>query len=271
MPATEQTLMLFAAHLSHNLKASSIKVYLSGVRSLHIEQGFPNPMENCFRLERVLRWIKRPQGTGARQRLPITISILRKLRTMIDSTNYMDTLFWAACLTGFFGLLRCGEFTTRSSCFDVRTDLSLNDIQVDKRINPTVVLINIKVSKTDQFRQGHTIRLGASGSDICAVKALMCYLHHRGSSPGPLFMLPNGQPMSRDKFCSWLKDAMLRIGETGNYSGHSFRIGAATTAAAVGIPDHLIKTLGRWISDAYQLYIRTPPAVLESVASRLVV
>ena len=34
--------------------------------------------------------------------------------------------------------------------------------------------------------------------------------------------------------------------------------GGATTAAARGVPDHLIKTLGRWSSDAYQIYIRTP-------------
>ena len=62
---------------------------------------------------------------------------------------------------------------------------------------------------------------------------------------------------------------MTRIGEAGQYLGHSFRIGA--TAAAVGIPDHLIKTLGRWISYAYQIYIRTPTKVLACVASRMVV
>ena len=48
--------------------------------------------------------------------------------------------------------------------------------------------------------------------------------------------------------------------DASKYSGHSFQIGAATTAALVGIEDSLIKTLGRWESAAYfkLLYIRVP-------------
>ena len=42
------------------------------------------------------------------------------------------------------------------------------------------------------------------------------------------------------------------------YAGHSFRIGAATSAASKGINDSTIKLLGRWESEAYQIYIRTP-------------
>ena len=36
-----------------------------------------------------------------------------------------------------------------------------------------------------------------------------------------------------------------------HYSSHSYRVGTATAAAAAGLPDHLIKTLGRWRSSAW--------------------
>ena len=55
------------------------------------------------------------------------------------------------------------------------------------------------------------------------------------------------------------------------YSGHSFRIGAATTAASVVVEDSLIKTLGRWESSAYILYVRVPRDRLASVSKRLLV
>ena len=41
---------------------------------------------------------------------------------------------------------------------------------------------------------------------------------------------------------------------------------AATSAAAAGVPAHIINMLGRWESEAYQLYIRTPRETLASIS-----
>ena len=54
-----------------------------------------------------------------------------------------------------------------------------------------------------------------------------------------------------------------------NYTSHSFRIRAATTAAAAGLPSWLIKTLGRWSSDAYLTYVHCPKNVIASVPAAL--
>ena len=50
-------------------------------------------------------------------------------------------------------------------------------------------------------------------------------------------------------------------------STHSFRIGAATTAAAAGHPRWLIQAMGRWTSDCYKVYLRIPDQTRISVSA----
>ncbi|XP_063049771.1 uncharacterized protein LOC134444364 [Engraulis encrasicolus] len=86
------------------------------------------------------------------------------------------------------------------------------------------------------------------------------------SPDSPLFLLPDGSPMSRPWFCNQLA-AVLRGCHLSpkEYTAHSFRIGAATTAAQRGLSPTAIKALGRWSSDAYASYIRlTPHHVIEA-------
>lgn len=84
------------------------------------------------------------------------------------------------------------------------------------------------------------------------------------------FGLSDGQPLTRTRFVKELCTALAKAGiDAAKFARHSFRIGAATTAATWGMPDSLIQTLGRWESMAYTLYIRTPPSVLCSVSRTL--
>lgn len=48
------------------------------------------------------------------------------------------------------------------------------------------------------------------------------------------------------------------------FNSHSLRMGAATVAAARGLEDNLIQTLGRWESSAFLRYVRIPRADLVS-------
>ena len=76
----------------------------------------------------------------------------------------------------------------------------------------------------------------------------------RGPHSGPFFA--DGRLLTRRRFVEAVKGALTAAGvDERRYNGHSFRIGVATTAAAKGIEDSIIKTLGRWESVAYQQYV----------------
>ena len=114
----------------------------------------------------------------------------------------------------------------------------------------------LKSSKTDPFGKGFAILLGPSNQAVCRVNALSRYLVVRGSVDGPLFVCDDGTPLSPARVNNWLRSIIQFWGISGNFSSHSFQIGTATSAALAGIPDHVIKALGRWSSDCYLRYIR---------------
>ncbi len=107
---------------------------------------------------------------------------------------------------------------------------------------------------------------------MCPVAAILSYMAllkpGAASHPTPFFSFSDGSPLTKERWVRELREALSSAGV--HYAGHSFRIGAATTAATQGMPDSLIKTLGRWESAAYTLYIRTPRSTLQGVARRLI-
>ena len=82
----------------------------------------------------------------------------------------------------FFGFLRLSEFTIPSdSQFDKALHLCLNNISIDNRDNPKLLQIRLKQSKTDPFRRGVSIYLGATESNLCPAKGILPYLALRGT------------------------------------------------------------------------------------------
>lgn len=85
--------------------------------------------------------------------------------------------------------------------------------------------------------------------------------------PGPLFQHEDGRLLTKQMFGKWVGEKLggLGVQQAQEYSGHSFRVDAATTAAAAGVQDSIIKAMGRWDSTAYLIYIRLPQSELQKV------
>ena len=93
----------------------------------------------------------------------------------------------------------------------------------------------------------------------------------RGPGQGPFFRCEDGTPLTKGAFVRKVKGLVTRAGLDANlYSGHSFRIGAATSAARAGIQDSTIQALGRWSSAAFLVYVRTPRDQLAGLSRELV-
>lgn len=252
-----------------------MKSYLAAVRYLQISMGLGNPRINEMpRLEYLMKGVKRASPGGTRRRLPITPEILAELRKhwLKPPAGRDAKMLWATACLCFFGFLRLGEAVAPSQrSYDASCHLCFGDVLVDSRSAPSFLQVRIKASKTDPFRQGCTIYIGTTKASICPVGAVLSFMVVRGSAPGPLFTLASGQFLTRERMVAELRAALRARGiRADDYAGHSFRIGAATTAARQGIQDSLFKTLGRWESTAYMTYVRTPPETLQGVARLLV-
>ena len=102
LPASELTLRYFCAHLSQSVTYATIKVYLAGIRLLHIEHGFTDPMKDKPLLDYLCSRIRRSGKSSSRSSLPITVFHLRTIKRQLASSSYSshDKLLyvWLVCV-----------------------------------------------------------------------------------------------------------------------------------------------------------------------------
>ena len=270
-PPREPTIACYLTEVAKSITWKSARVYLSALRMFFIEHGYSNPFHKFTILKLIQRGIQRTQGQrSVRPRQPISAAILRKIRKALQKSDIPppdSTMLWAAFTMAYFGFLRASEQTTPKN-FYAELHLSGQDVKVRTHH----ATITIKGSKTDQLRQGHKVRLSATGASICPVRALQAYQgtpqFHR-SRRRPSFRHASGIPLTRQAMSTHLRSLLKAAGLPAVlYNTHSFRIGAATAAAKAGIPAWSIKRLGRWKSSSFETYIHSRLSRLSHASAR---
>ena len=275
-PLTEDVLCRFVAFLvGEGLSYSSIRQYLAELCHHQILSGGGDPALSSFvRLHYVLHGAHRSLPSSVRpRRLPITPDILCTLHSYWSSyAQDADAVcLWAACCVAFFAFLRVGEFTCHSWSSFTPSVLSLADVAIDSRSDPSIVFLTLRQSKTDMFGMGITVYLGHTGDVLCPVSVLLAYLAIRPPTPGPLFLLKSGDPLSRTILVAAVRQALVsKKVDISLFNGHSFRIGAAMAASQAGLSDSTIMQLGRWKSSAFIRYIRPPVRSIAALSNSLV-
>ncbi len=263
LPVTEDKALAYVAVLAgEGLKAGTVKYHLAGLRMAQIKAGMRAPdwstMDRLTQLKKGLARMEAVGGGSPQAREPVKWVHMRAMQSAWRSKGERGTMLWAAACMCFFGCLRAGEaLAPESGEFDAKAHLSWEDVQLDKAKSPGWIRVRIKESKTDRMRVGAYVTLHRTDRDICPVRAVLEFMVCRGAGPGPFFSGKDGGSLTRRGFVVEVRKA---LGESGipesGISGHSFRIGAATAAAAGGASDDEVKALGRWTSREYKGYIR---------------
>lgn len=244
------------------IAVESARVYFSAVQGWHArEHGVK--LAGGLKLERLpqmLKGLRRIMGEAPRAvRRGIAPQALRKaMDILLDRNDPADANIRAALSTAFQGLLRSKEFTDSN----VKTMLTREDLV---SLTDSQMVLMMHPCKNMHHLTGKTCPLviGAGGQYIDAVDEVRNMLRvdpHAASDAAttPLFRDPaNNKPLSYDRIHNMTRKLMHEIGEDPEQFGtHSYRIGGATAIFAAGGSDTIIRTMGRWSSDLYRLYVR---------------
>ncbi|XP_077792018.1 integrase/recombinase xerD homolog [Podarcis muralis] len=256
VPPTTDDVLQYLSHLDDlGWAPKTLKIHVAAI-SFFAKATFSSDPCSDFLIRRAIEDWSRLQPPRAEGRKPISYGLLSQIRTKLRSicwTKFEARLFSATYAVAFFRAFRVGEVVAEVNASGSTCALLMEDVQLSE----ASLTVRISQSKTDQAGRGSLVKLTASAQQgPCPVKDTSRYLYLRPPGPGPLLLHEDGSPLSRYQFTRVLRKAIDACGlSSQDYAAHSFRIGAATTAAHLGLPADKIKEMGRWKSDAYKGYI----------------
>ena len=275
LPISSDDLRMFIAHKVGVEGASKTTNTLAGLRMWHIIQDVHWPDDPVLTNLRRAAASHAPPATHRPPRPPVTIAHLAALRqhlNLLDSP--CDIAIFACACTAFWGVNRLGELICPISDHEpshrVRCSCNMSYAPMDPtRSYPPSLDFHIPWTKSTKS-SGANVHLSDwddKGQDTSAIKALAWHLRFSAHLPdsAPLFAYsssPDYTPLTRSTFLKRCK-TVWSISGLGDCSGHSFRIGGTTELLKRGVSHDVVKIQGRWASDAWQLYIRHHPEILE--------
>ncbi|XP_075039042.1 uncharacterized protein LOC142099473 isoform X1 [Mixophyes fleayi] len=209
-----------------------------------------------FIITKALKGWSRIQPITSDTRRPIDGQILARLMAALRylaTDDYEALLFGLAFSMAYHGAFRVSELVARSKN-DIGGALLFRNVI----LQTNVIRCKIVKSKTDQIGRGHWLAMTEQqGTSICPVKLANQFAKIRPPGEGLWLSHSDNTPVTKFQFSALLKRALGEVGlNPVEYGTHSFRIGAATAAAARGASVNEIQALGRWKSQAYKKYIR---------------
>lgn len=267
LPANPIHVALYLTHLLENgATQHPINSAEYGIKWAHDCLGFTDPTKKSFVLS-IQEAARRKVSKSVNKKEPITKEVLIELCVKFqDSTDLLIVRNLTMMLFSFAGFLQ----------FDELSSLCFNDVL----IRYDYLVICIKKSKTDQYRQGNEVLISKGDTPACPVSMYQRYLELVGDVDDEHFFVFRPIFRSKDNCKLIYKNKKMSysaarnniipliksvVGEV-DIGHHSLRSGGATVAANSDVDNRCLKRHGRWKTDSSK-----DGYIVDSVEKRLLV
>lgn len=265
-PVRNDVFLIIMAEMVGELSESACRNVYAAVKGWHECNLLAFRADETW-LAKVLRAARNEAPLKRPKRPPVTIHILTQILSSFDPDNSLDAAVRACATTMLWGVARSGELTVPAEAdFDPKKLLRTTHVRQDAdRHGNEVTVFSLPWSKVAHF-DGEDVIFAAQPGPLDPVEAL--HLHLRLNAPAEnehlfTFSTEDGRrlPLSKARFMQRIASA-ASAASIDVPSGHSFRIGGTLEYLLRGMSFEVVKSLGRWSSDAFRLYLRDHAQVL---------
>ncbi|CAC5416218.1 unnamed protein product [Mytilus coruscus] len=244
VPVSTGDFSLYIAYLAHykKFRFCTIENYLEVVKHLHKANGLKDPITDNWHIKHLLLGVKQDIGDAQVGATVVTPNMLLMKKKELNLCRLYDLSIWVACLIGFFGLLRPGNFLLKDKHTPI---LRIEQIgSIDDGFS-----ITFHKTKTIQFREKQlsVVIPQITGHPLCPASALyrLLSLHEILGSNGklPLWCESVIKSLDYENFISFVNDILANAGCGDKVTGHSLRRVGATFAFQAGLAGECIRYL----------------------------
>jgi hypothetical protein len=259
-PACAILLSAFVSTLAGSYASTTIANYLCGVRAWHIIHGVmwcPDTIETEALVKAAVAL--QPASSRRKARKPFTIDYILQLRSRLDLASPLDVAVFACLTTTFYSAARLGEFTvTNLKSFSSSTHITPANVSLDRDRNG-LEMTTFYLPRTKSSAGGEVVSWARQHGLTDPEEALAAHRRVNDSpADGPLFAYKfqkGYRPLTKSKMLAVLAKAARAV-SLDPLQGHGIRIGSTLEYLLQGVPFDVVKSKGRWASDAFLLYLR---------------
>lgn len=266
-PVDTRTILNFVSSCAGSYSGRTLTNYVYAIKAWHILHGQPWLVQQD-ELKAALEGASEltPATSKRTKREPFTVKLILIIRSHLNLTTPLDAAVYACLTSAFFALCRLGELTVKTiKTFDPKNNVKRSNVEFDVEDRQGFSATKIFLPRTKVSAVGEGVYWAQQESLADPKAALLNHFEvNNPRTEDHLFAWKHAKgsrPLTRSEFWKRVGGIVKRAG-LGDLKGHGLRIGGTLEYLLRGVPFDVVKSIGRWSSEAFTGYLRKHALIL---------